>query len=48
MKRLIEVTLKQWKAKENRKPLLVNGIRQVGKHGVSKILVNVTSKILFI
>ncbi|MDA3812183.1 MAG: AAA family ATPase [Spirochaetaceae bacterium] len=31
MKRFIEEKLIDWKNKENRKPLLINGIRQVGK-----------------
>jgi len=36
MKRLIEFDLMQWKLNENRKPLLVNGIRQVGKTFIIK------------
>lgn len=31
MKRFIENKLIEWKSKLNRKPLLINGIRQVGK-----------------
>lgn len=31
MKRFIESKLIEWKSKSNRKPLLINGIRQVGK-----------------
>ena len=31
MKRLALQTLVNWKSKENRKPMIINGARQVGK-----------------
>lgn len=36
MKRFIEVELLKWKENRNRKPLLINGIRQVGKTWIVK------------
>lgn len=44
MKRFVLQQLIEWKNREDRKPLILNGLDKLGKHGCSMSLPNLNTK----